>query len=324
MIHKKKSTTFRLIIISLLLIPLINQYLIFIAYANANYTSRLEKGTQILEVKKYDDQTWKNTVNVTSTPRDWFGGNSDKIGAKSKTTLLEMGHRDFMTSSIFHTLIFTNKTSSIFTIVRNYGYGEEYINENYTYYYFAWEYSFHYWTFTSSEFKIQPDFFYDHSIILQNPQNISQILDNYNEFASTINNNATLQSLNISFPLLSGDYLVWQFIIKRFAIGNPINDYLTTFTNILDCKNTTIQGKTLIFQRRGIKNYTVEVFYNPQGIIETFKVKNSEGYVFYEITSFYPKIVFYIILGILAVFVMGIVVLFIIKKKKLQKYYTQN
>ncbi len=43
---------------------------------------------QIYEVKKYDDETWKNTVNFTSTPSDWFGGDADKIGAKSKITLL--------------------------------------------------------------------------------------------------------------------------------------------------------------------------------------------------------------------------------------------
>ncbi len=61
-----------------------------------------------------------------------------------------------------------------------------------------------------------------------------------------------------------------------------------------------------------------------QGLIDHIIVKNSEGYIFYKITSFYPKTIFYIILGIIAVFVLGIVVVLIIKKYKLQRYFDQN
>jgi hypothetical protein len=42
---------------------------------------------------------------------------------------------------------------------------------------------------------------------------------------------------------------------------------------------------------------TVEVKHGDQCLIEHFLVKNLDDNAFYEITSFYPKTVFYIILG---------------------------
>ena len=58
---------------------------------------------------------------------------------------------------------------------------------------------------------------------------------------------------------------LWQFIIGRFAAANPIKEYLTTLTDVLDCKNVTILDNTLIFQNHGIKNYTIEESYNIKG-----------------------------------------------------------
>ncbi len=316
--RKKKS----LVIILFLL----NIYLINFVKANSNYSTGLEIGTQISEVKYYDEESWNNTVNPSMNPSHWLGGDANIVGSKSKLTIVDWYSSDLITSVIFARFLYSNKTLSIFSIVRDYGYGEEYINENFTHYYFVWSYTFHYWSFTSVGFDVQPNLYNDVSEILQDPQDFKEILDNYNDYAGIINNDTTLRSLNISFPILSGDDLIWRMIINsfRFAMGNPIKEYLTIYTDNMGCKNVTKRDNTLIFQRRGVKNYTVEVIYNFQGIIETFIVKNSEGILIYEITSFYPRTVLFIILGIIGICILGLVSISIIKKIKLHNQFTQK
>lgn len=324
MVNKKKWKTLKLIIISLLGIIIINQSLVFVVYSQVNYTITLERGTQILEVKRYDEQTWKNTININSSPSDWFGGEANKIGAKSKSTLLDCSKNDHNTHTMFKTLIVPQNSLSIFLNVSNYGYNFTYINSKYPKYYFVWDNNFHFWAFSTKEFKDNPDTLYKNSQILRDPHNITSLLNDYNNFAGIINNDTTLQLLGYTLPILSGDDFFLQFIIRRNAVANPIKDYLTLLTNVLDCKNATILGNTIIFQNHGLKNYSVEVVYNTQGLMDKFTVKNSEGYIFYEIISFYPKIIFYIILGILAIFLLGTVLLASIKKIKLQRYFEEN
>ncbi len=313
---KKKS----LIIVVLLL----NTYLILFLMVNSSFSRGIELGTQIYKVKHYDEETWNNTVSLSMNPSHWFGGEADIIGAKSKFTIENLFVSDLITSAIFERFLYSNETLFIFPTVRDFGFGEDYINENYTYYYLVLSYTFHYWSFTSSGFDVHPDFYFNISTILQNPQDFKQILDDYNDYAGKINNDTTLQSLNISFPILNGDDLVWQFIINRFAVGNPIKKYLTIFTDNVGCKNVSIQNNKLTFQRHGVKNYNVEIIYNSQGLIENFIVKNSEGYVFYEITSFHPKTIFNIIMGVIVVFVVGMIVVIIIKKIGIQRQFIQN
>ena len=288
----------------------INIYFIPFLEANTNFTNGLELGTQVYEVKHYDEIAWKNTVNFSISPRYWLGGEANIVGAKSKVTVVGWSSRDFITSEIFAKFIYSSETLSLLPIVSDYGYDEAYIDEYYTHSYFVWEYRFQYYSFTTREFDIYGE---NHplnvSMFMKNPQDLKQMLDDYNDYASKINNDQTLQSLNISFPTLSGDDIVWRFIIGRFAIAHPINDYLTTLERVLDYKNVTIEDNTLIFQKRGEQNYIIEVAYNPQGLIETFIVKNSEGYIIYKITSFYPKTVFYIVLGVIGLSILGIIII---------------
>jgi hypothetical protein len=258
-------------------------------------------------------------VNFSISPSYWLGGEANIVGAKSKLTVVGWRTSDFITSEMFDKFIYSNETLSLLPIVSNYGYDEAYIDEYYTHSYFVWEYTFQYYSFTTREFDIYRDFQVNISMIMKNPQDLKQMLDDYNDYASKINNNKTLQSLNISFSTLSGDDFIWHFIIGRFAIAHPINDYLTTLERVLDYKNVTIEDNTIIFQKHGEKNYIIEVAYNPQGLIETFIVKNLEGYIIYKITSFYPKTVFYIILGIISLCVLGIVTISIYWKIRLKR-----
>ncbi len=317
MIRKEKSLALKFLVMIVLVIPIINYSLIFVASANTNYTIALEKGTQILEVKKYDEQTWQNTVSINSTPSNWFGGEANKIGAKSKITLFDWWGNEILAFTLFRNFI----SQYIFSNVSNYGYNYSYLHNNYPDSYRVWGYNYHYWAFTTKEFNYNPDKPFENLFFPENTQDFSPMLEDYNDFAGKINNDTTLQLLGYSFPILSGDDLLWQFIVGRFAIGTPVNDYLTTFTDTIGDENVTIQDNTLVLQRGREKNYNVEVTYNTQGLIDKFVVKNSEGYIFYEITSFYPKTIFYVILGLLAIFGLGIVVLVIVKKIKINKQF---
>ncbi|MHA2127364.1 MAG: hypothetical protein ACW99E_18850, partial [Promethearchaeota archaeon] len=66
----------------------INNYLIPFLKANSNFTNGLELGTQVYEVKHYDEITWKNTVNFSISPSYWLGGEANIVGAKSKLTVV--------------------------------------------------------------------------------------------------------------------------------------------------------------------------------------------------------------------------------------------
>jgi hypothetical protein len=310
----------------IILFLFLNIYIINFVKANSNYSNSLEIGTQISEVKYYDEERWNNTVNPSMDPSSWLGGEANIIGAKSKLTIIDWFSDDLKTSTTFAKFLYSNEILSIFPIVRNLGYGEEFINENYTNNYFVWGYTFHYWYFTNGEFDVQPNLYFEVSDILQNPQDLKQVLDNYNDYAGIINNDTTLQSLNISFPVFSGDDLVWWMIINsfRFPVGNPINEYLTIYIDNIGCKNVTNRDNTLLYQRRGVKNYTVEVNYNSQGLIETFLIKNLEGILIYKITSFYPKTVLAFILGIIGICIIGIVTIIITRKIKLRDHFIQK
>ena len=290
--------------------------------ANSNFSNGLELGTQIYKVKKYDDVVWKNTINLTINPSHWFGGEANVIGAKSKLTIEELGYSEFLTSVIFKSIIFSNDTLSLYQFVSNYGYNDTYIDDMFTRWYLAWTYKLHYWSFTTHEFDIHSTLDAEHSKILRYPQNFTQILEDYSNYSRQINNDTLLQALNISFPIIKGDNFIWHFIINRFAIGKPINDYLTTLINVFNCTNIILQDNILILQKNGRENYFIELSYNPQGIIETLIIKNSEGYIFYKITSSYPQTIFYVILGTIVFFIFGLAITIIILKKTIRKKRT--
>ncbi len=322
---KRKRTKLILGVFLMLIFTLVNPLLFSMVYANVNYTHNLKRGTQILEVKKYDEATWKNTVNVTSTPSDWFGGDADKIGARSKMTLFYREGYIMSSSELFFSFVLLCVDLRHFQNITNNKYNNTFINTLYPNLYNGFLYHYEKWNFTIKEFDTNTDYSNKKiSYIIRNPENFSMLLNNYNNFAGMVNNDTKLQLLNYTFPFLDGDDFVWQFITWRYPIPNPKNEYLNTFISTIGCKNTTIQGNTLVLQRYGEKNYIIEVTYGVHGLVDYIVVKDAEGYVFYKITSFYPKTVVNIILGILVVFVLGIIILIIVQKYKQQRYFNQT
>ncbi|MFW9820005.1 MAG: hypothetical protein ACFFE5_10380, partial [Candidatus Thorarchaeota archaeon] len=309
---EKKWIAPKIIIILIIIIPLINLILISVVHADTPYLNNLEIGTQLLQVKKYDVETWKNTVDNESTPSDWFGGDADKTGAKSKITLKVFFDLNVTANSLFSNMVIPQNYLPIYELIRDYGYGAHYIENHYPNVYEVWSYYSSFWIFTSKEFKWTASSKY--SYIFKFPQDSSSLLNDYNNFSGIINNDTVLQSLNYSLPILSGDDLVLQLITKRLAVGNPKNQYLSSFINAVGCINATIQGNSLILQRYGEKSYSVEATYKTQGFLDNIIVKDSEGYIFYKISSLYPKVIFYILIGIISIFILGLITVVIIRK----------
>ena len=313
----KKGTVITFLMLGIVLFNLITSPMVLHAYEN--YNLALEKGTQIMEISDYDEQAWNATVNATSNPGDWFGGDADRVGAKSKITVLDWSQEDANAAGMFRYLMIPKDYYPTYKAIWDYGYNPNYITSKFSNNYFVWQTSFVFSSFTLNGFSNFSDYTRQGSMILRYPENISKILDEYNEFAFIVNNDTTLQSLNYSFPIFSGDDFLWHFVLERFTIGTPIIDYLTTLIGTLECKNVSIQGDTLIIKRNGIKNYTVEATYNDQGNLETFLLKNSKGYIIYKITSHYPKITVLIIVGICGLSILLLITFFQFYKKKYRK-----
>jgi uncharacterized membrane protein YuzA (DUF378 family) len=318
----KKCAINSFLMLGIVLFNLINSPIVL--NARESYNLALEKGTQIMEINHYDRQAWNAIVNVISNPNDWFGGEADRVGAKCKTTVLFWMHNDVNTYGMFHGLMIPKDYLPTFTAISDYGYNYTYIKNKFSNRYLAWNKMFDFRSFTLNGFSNFSDSELQNSIILHYPENISKLLDDYNEFASIVNNDTALQSVNYSLPILSGDDFLWHFVLERYTIETPIIDYLTTLIGILECINVSVQGKTLTIKRNGIKNYTVEATYNDQGNLETFLLKNSEGYIIYKITSYYPKITVLIIVGICGLSIVLITTIFLFTKKKKRNQHSNR
>lgn len=313
--------------VSLILISFIlwNQFLIFGVNANTDFNTALELGTQIYEVKKYDEVKWKSYIDENLSPSDWFGNNADKLGAKSRLTTLE---RTCGNLSMYYTFIRLNiipqDKLQLFYNLSYYGYDRDYIMANYTSNYRLCSCEYLYWTFTLGEFDETMEKEIERMHFVLNPQDFKSLVDDYNNFSTIINNDPVLQSLNWSLPLLTGDDFLWQFILTRRVISSPFNEYLITLIDALECGNASVHDSTLVLQRHGINNYSVEIGYNIQGMIDNIVIKNFENSVIYEITSYTPKVIFFIILGIVVSFIAGGVILIIIRKRKKMKLFLKS
>lgn len=317
----KKVRKLQIIMLVFLDFILINYEIYILVSSNSNFTLSLEKGSQFLEVINYDEQAWKDTINITSNPTDWFGGESDIIGAKRKNTIMGWHESKLFTLGFFDRF-FQWFDIDFYSTLSNTCYGYEYIMDNYPTNYYIWGYDFTFWSFRTEPFDNYSESIMEDSLILRNPSNFKNILDDYNEFAIIINNDTTLQTLNLSLPTLNGDEFLWNLVMHGFTLASPINNYLTEIINALECENVSVNENTLIFSRNGEKDYIVEFIYNSLGKLDTVIVKDYDDKLIYEINSTYPKFTALIILGIISGVILGLVGFNVYRKKRLKKKYT--
>jgi hypothetical protein len=318
---------------SLLILVIVSLSIYPSTFSDSNYSFAIRSGSQVFEVKNYDEDLWKSTINPLSNPSNLFGGEANISGAKSKLVSLRMGGNYVLTSSIFAYFFFRWFNVPYNSLLAPNGYDFEYINGRYPYYHFIWNCEFGYWEFTTKSFKNYADYIQikpdpippeKHNIILQHPSNFSRILLDYNDFAAIVNNDSTIQAANYSLPLLNGEEFLWQLIIDGLIIANPFNSYLNQIIDVLDCSNASVQDNSLIFRKSGEEIYIVEISFNNFGMIDTLLMKNTENKEFYHITSYYPQYVVYVILGVISGLVLGLIGLSVFLKQRQQKEIIKN
>jgi hypothetical protein len=295
-----KSTTkpriLSLTIFSLLLIGILSTSIV----ASSTYQHTLVKGTDEFMVNFYDSAEWKATVNPTLTPSDWFEGEANITNAKSKITLKIWTLTTWSTYEVF-TSIFMLSPQLFFL-----GHNETEINANYTNSYSLWYGQRLVWNYTSNDYMENPSHDNDEIIILQNPLDYKSMLDDYNNLADS----------EVSIPNINADEFLWQLAFKGLAIAEPQDNYLESLITELECNNASVSGSTLIIERYGLTNYTVEISYGDKGMMSSFTVKDISDTVIYLITSSNSEWLFYLILIIVSASSVVLVVYAVIRSRK--------
>ena len=284
--------------------------------AKTTYEVALEKGTELYIVNQYNKDKWEDIFGDELEPDDWFGGDSDKVGAKSRITFRNVG--DFKTDTfealmtIFDVsdaipddLQINNNTMKL--LVR---FSEDFIDELYPDKFSIWEAITVKWDYETEEFDETPDQKVNTIQVFKNIKNLKHILENYNEWASIININKT--QLGYEYPIMDGDDFLWQLILSgKLAIARPFNTYLKELVDRLDVDDVEVKGSTLILDKNEKEDYTVEVSFNEQGIISSFIIKSEDERLIYEIsiddTYDIVLIVFIGIAGVAGAAIVGII-----------------
>ena len=286
---KTRTSILSLTILSLLLIGILSTSIV----ASSAYQHTLAKRTDEFVVGFYDSDEWKTTVSSILTPSDWFEGEANITNAKSKVTLKIWAPRTWGTYDVFTSIFMLaplNKTA---------------INANYTSEYILTYGERSVWNYTTNDYEEAPSHSDDGIIILQNPLDYKSILDDYNDLAE-----------NSSFPNITADEFLWQLAFNGLAIAEPQADYLESLVSGLECENASVSGSTLIIERYGLTNYTVEISYGDKGMMSAFTVKDIGGGVIYQITSSNSEWLFYLILIIVSVSSVALVVYVFIRNRK--------
>jgi len=315
--NKTKTSLLSLSLLSIILLGVLSSSI----SASATYQLNLSKGTDEFTVDLYDDDEWETTVGPSLTTSDRFGGEADVTNAKSKITLKGWATRtwtvyDVLTSIIMPEFLSFLEIANLSSEMINNGYSETYINENYNNNFSSWFGLRAIWSYTTKTYEEKPST-NDIITILDDPSDSKTMLDDYNTLATELNVNLNLTGP--SFPNVSADGFLWALIFSGLAIAGPQADYLNSLVTELGCENVTVSGSTLIIERYGLTNYTVEISYGEKGMMSSFIVKNISGTVIYQITSTNSEWLFYLILIIVAISAVAIVTFLFIRKKRLHK-----
>ncbi len=293
--------------------------------AFTTYEPALNKGTVAFIVNQYNEGKWEDTVDRELDPDDFFDGDSDEIGARSKTTIKNVGNYkwDLHDALIFlldvESFIDEDKLNENETLFLLSFLSKDYVDEVYPEKYYVWEALTVKWDFETEEFDESPD---EKALILpifKNPQDYNDLLEDYNKWTLSVNSTKVFLGKE-PFPILDGDDFLWLLITSGiFTIARPFNSYLTTLIDKLDCDDAEVKGNTLILEKKGEEEYTVEVTFSDQGMQSSLVIKNDEGRVIYEIAQDNTDMVVLIVSGVIAASVAGILIVLIIRRKKFRQ-----
>ena len=294
------------------------------SHANYNYDIALEKGTEIFNVKKYNKDAWLTTVSNSTTPENWFEGDANNTGAKSKYVIkgwkgISWKTYDVFTSIFLPTFFNPEQLIPLLVIMNNSGYNESAINNNYTNNYKFWVGLRAKWNFTINDFEEKPIKSNDLFLIFKNPEDYIKALNDYNSIAEQLNKDISIKMLGYSFPYLSGDQFLWFLIQSEFAIAKPFNKYLSILVDELECNNATVIENMLIIERIGETEYTIEVSYGSGGTMGSFVVKDINGVIIYQIIKINSEGIFYLIIIILSICLVALFAFLILRKRKIMR-----
>ena len=293
--------------------------------ADTSYEVALNKGTEIFMVNKYNERKWEEIIDNNLKPDDWFEGDSDEIGAKSKITIRNVDEYEWdmfevlmvmfdVMNSIPDDLPINNNTLILMAFL-----SEDFIDDLYSDKYQVWEALTVKWSYEIDEFNEEPDDTKNIIPIFKDPKDFKELLENYNEWATMIN--FTMLSLGlVPYQILDGDDFLWQLIRREiFTIARPFDTYLRAVINELDCKDVEVKEDTLIINKEGEKDYIVEIKFNDQGIRSSFIIKNADDRVIYEIINDTTENIILIATGIALVTTIAGIVYIAKRKRKLNK-----
>ena len=287
--------------------------------AKTTYEVALEKGTELYIINQYNENKWKDTFGNDVKPDDWFKGDSDEIGAKSRLTLRNVGDWKWDTFDALMTIFDvtdaipkdlqpnndTLKLMSFFT--------EELLDTIFPDPFNVWEAITVKWNFETEEFDETPDEKVNTLPIFKKMKYFEEILDNYNQWANITNFKYILTKLGMQpYKQMDGNDFLWQLILsQKLAIARPFNKYLNELIDEIDADDAKIRDSTIKLDRKEKEDYTVEVSFNEQGIMSSFVIKNEDDRVIYEIiiddTYDIVLIVFIGIAGVAGAAIVGII-----------------
>ncbi|TFG08549.1 MAG: hypothetical protein EU539_01915 [Promethearchaeota archaeon] len=288
------------------------------------YDVNLNKGTSTFVVNKYDEEDWEENVNEELEPDDFFGGDSDEVGAKSRITIRNVGdYREDMFDilvSVFNILDILDSAETLSvndTLILMGLLDEKSIDLLFPDKYEAWESIAVRWDYESDQFDEEPD--EDDLIIpiFKDPSDFKEILENYNEWA--LYTNATLLSLGLKpFPLLNGDEFIWQLLKEgRLIIASPFKTYLNEVIDELECRDVEVREEGLMIEKEGEEDYKIVVRFNQQGIVSELIVKDIKDRIIYEIVEDTSDVVFLIVAGIVIASLTAVIIVII--RRRIEK-----
>jgi len=259
--------------------------------APTTYEVALEKGSEIYKVNQYNEEKWEDIFGNELKPDDWFEGDSDEVGAKSRITLRNIGDFKWDTFDALMTIFdvldaipkdlpVNNDTMKLMSF-----YSEDLIDTLFPDPFNVWEAITVKWNYDTEEFDETPDEKINTLPVFKKMKYFEEILDNYNEWAFIVNmnNNMTLLGMQPYKPM-DGDDFLWQLILSgKLAIGSPFNKYLNELIDEIDADDVVVKDTTLILERKEDDDFTVEVSFNEQGIMSSFVIKNEDDRIIYEI-----------------------------------------
>ena len=293
--------------------------------ASTSYAVALNKGTQTYVITEFDEEEWEDVVDDTLDPDDYFDGDSDEVGAKSRITIRNVADYKW---DLFDILILVVDILSYIpddlpitnvSLILMAQLSKDYVDDTYTDKYNVWESFAVKWDFETEEFDETPDES-DYIIpIFKDPGDLKDILEDYNNWALKLNLTMLLLGLE-PYPILDGDDFLWLLITSSMlAIASPFKKYLASVIEELDCDDAKVKENTLILERNGVEDYTIEVTFNDQGLLSNLVVKKDNGRVMYEIAQDDTDIISLVVTGITAPILIGTAVVFWKRRKKLKK-----